>query len=66
MKQILPLTILTSLNSQSWSSEAELTPDITRPEIALEQSTQSLADMPLAEVDQKLNPPLTSLWSLTL
>ncbi|NWK56486.1 hypothetical protein HW115_12760 [Verrucomicrobiaceae bacterium N1E253] len=66
MKALLPATTIVLLYPLTHASESELIPDITRPEVALQESTETLAEMSLADVDQKLNNPLTSLWSLTL
>lgn len=64
MKSILFLAAISSvtLTLSAHGSEEELVPDITLKQV----ETQSVKDMSLEEIDQKLNNPLTSLWSLTL
>jgi len=44
------------------ASESELIPDITLKQV----EEPSVENMTLEEIDQKLNNPLTSLWSMTL
>lgn len=66
MKPILSLAILHLFTLLTQASEDELIPDITRPGLEPSAVGQDLSNMSLEEVDQKLNNPLTSLWSLTL
>jgi hypothetical protein len=54
--------LILSLCQSSLASEEELVPNITLKQI----EEQSVENMSLEEIDQKLNNPLTSLWSLTL
>ena len=68
MKPILFLSTISvaSLTVNSLGSEEELTSEII-PESTLEQVVDKSTDeMSLEEIDQKLNNPLTDLWSMTL